>query len=42
MTVGLLSLGGRYIGWTMRASSLGSYVRLGLPVAFVKTMGDRS
>jgi hypothetical protein len=37
-----MRIGGRYIGWMMGASSLGSYVRLGLPIAFVKTMGDRS
>lgn len=35
-------IGGRYIGITMGASSLGSYVRLGLPVAFIRPMGDRS
>lgn len=33
---------GRYIGWVMGASSLGSYVRLGQPVAFIKPIGDRS
>lgn len=37
-----MRISGRYIGWMMGASSLGSYVRLGLPVAFVKTLGDRS
>lgn len=35
-------IGGRYVGLVISNSSLGSYVRLGLPVAFVKTMGDRS
>lgn len=33
---------GRYVGLVMSASSLGSYVRLGLPVAFIKTAGDRN
>jgi hypothetical protein len=35
-------IGGRYIAMTMGASSAGSYVRLGLPVAFVRSLGDRS
>lgn len=35
-------IGGRYIALMASASSLGSYVRLGMPVAFVKTLGDRS
>ncbi|MET4187621.1 hypothetical protein ABIB86_000430 [Bradyrhizobium sp. JR1.7] len=35
-------ISGRYIGLTVSASSLGSYVRLGMPVAFIKTAGDRS
>ncbi len=34
-------ISGRYIGMTMSASSLGSYVRFGQPVAFIKTAGDR-
>jgi hypothetical protein len=34
-------ISGRYIGLMMSASSLGSYVRLGQPVAFIKTAGDR-
>ena len=33
---------GRYIGLTMSAGSLGCYVRLGLPVAFIRRLGDRS
>lgn len=35
-------IAGRYIGMTLSGSSLGSYVRLGFPVAFVRRMGDRS
>lgn len=37
-----LRIAGRYIGIVISASSLGSYVRMGLPVAFVFPMGDRS
>jgi hypothetical protein len=33
---------GRYIGITMSGSALGCYVRLGLPVAFIRRLGDRS
>jgi hypothetical protein len=33
---------GRYIGLTMSGNSLGCYVRLGLPVAFIRRLGDRS
>jgi hypothetical protein len=35
-------IAGRYIGLTMGASSAGSYVRLGQPVAFIRSIGDRS
>jgi hypothetical protein len=35
-------ISGRYIGLVFSASSLGCYVRMGLPVAFVLPMGDRS
>jgi hypothetical protein len=37
-----LRIGGRYVGVVWSSNSLGSYVRLGLPVAFVRTLGDRS
>lgn len=33
---------GRYIGLQMSSSDMGSYVRLGTPVAFVRRIGDRS
>lgn len=36
-----MRVSGRYVGVEMGASSLGSYVRLGLPVAFVKPTGGR-
>lgn len=35
-------IAGRYVGVVFSNSSLGSYVRLGLPVAFVQPIGDRS
>lgn len=34
-------ISGRYVGWTASGSELGSYVRLGLPVAFIRPMGNR-
>lgn len=37
-----LRVAGRYIGLTFSCGSLGSYVRLGLPVAFIQPIGDRS
>lgn len=33
---------GRYLGFTLSCSALGSYFRYGRPVAFVKPSGDRS
>ena len=33
---------GRYIGLTLSGNSLGCYVRLGFPVAFIRRLGDRS
>jgi hypothetical protein len=33
---------GRYVGLTLSGNSLGCYVRLGLPVAFIRRLGDRS
>jgi hypothetical protein len=35
-------IGGRYVSLLAGASSLGSYARLGNPVAFIKPVGDRS
>jgi len=35
-------IAGRYIGMTLSGSSLGCYVRLGLPVAFIRRIGERS
>ncbi len=37
-----LRVGGRYVGLVFSNSSLGSYVRLGLCVAFIQPIGDRS
>jgi len=37
-----IRVSGRYIGVTWGANSLGSYVRLGLPVAFTRNLGSRS
>ena len=37
-----MHIGGRYIGIVWSQNSLGSYVRMGLPVAFVRRIGDRS
>jgi hypothetical protein len=33
---------GRYIGLTLSGNSLGCYARLGMPVAFIRRLGDRS
>lgn len=35
-------ISGRYIGIMMSGNSLGCYVRLGTPVAFIRALGDRS
>lgn len=35
-------ISGRYVGFTASASSLGSYVRLGIPVAFAQPIGKRT
>jgi hypothetical protein len=37
-----LRVSGRYIGMTLSASSLGCYMRLGKPVAFIQPSGNRS
>lgn len=37
-----LRIGGRYLAMVFSSSSLGSYARLGLPVVFIRTLGDRS
>jgi len=37
-----LRISGRYVALTMSGSSAGCYARLGLPVAFVRSIGDRS
>lgn len=37
-----LRISGRYVSLLMGASSAGCYARLGIPVAFVRTLGDRS
>ena len=35
-------ISGRYIGFAVGGSSLGCYVRLGLPVVFIRRIGERS
>lgn len=37
-----LRISGRYIALTMSGNSSGCYARLGLPVAFIRSIGDRS
>lgn len=37
-----LRVSGRYIGWVVSANALGTYVRMGLPVVFGRTMGTKS
>jgi hypothetical protein len=37
-----MHVSGRYIGLTMSCTAMGSYVRLGIPVAFIQPSGNRS